>query len=109
MNTSKRPDIAPKTARNMPGPGTYASPTKIGKDTPAYSIRSGRQDQKKDYIPGPGAYNETDTLMRDKSPSYRLGSGLRSEIVSREAAIKPAPGHYHHNTTIGGGPCFTFS
>jgi hypothetical protein len=44
MGISKRPDIAPKTAREVPGPGQYTSPTKIGKDTPAYSMRNGRTD-----------------------------------------------------------------
>ena len=109
MNTSKRPDIAPKTARNMPGPGSYASPTKIGKDTPSHSIRSGRKDLNKDFVPGPGAYNDTDTLLRDKSPSFRLGSGKRSEIVSKESATSPAPGHYYQKSTIGVGPKYTIN
>lgn len=26
MSTSKRPDVAPKTSRDMPGPGMYESP-----------------------------------------------------------------------------------
>ena len=35
MGSSKRPDIAPKTARDQPGPGMYESPHKnIGRDGP---------------------------------------------------------------------------
>lgn len=30
MSASKRPDIAPKTARDMPGPGAYDSVHKFG-------------------------------------------------------------------------------
>lgn len=46
MKSSKRPDIAPKTARELPGPGTYASPLKSS--TPSYTILSGRKEMRKD-------------------------------------------------------------
>jgi hypothetical protein len=55
---------------------------------------SGRKDLKKDEVPGPGTYIEFDTINRDKSPSYRLGTAKRADIVSRETALSPAPGHY---------------
>ena len=94
MSTSKRPDVAPKTARELPGPGQYTSPIQVGKDAPSFSIRCGRTEQKKDQIPGPGAYNEIDHFTRDKSPSFRLGTGQRTQIVSRETAVSPGPGIY---------------
>lgn len=69
---------------------------------------SGRKDLKKDYVPGPGSYSEIDTLKRDKSPSFRMGTGQRTDIVSKEVTTSPAPGHYDQRSNIGGGPQFTF-
>jgi len=40
----------------MPGPGVYDSPSKIGKDVPAYSMSSKREEKKRDKTPGPGSY-----------------------------------------------------
>lgn len=43
MSTSKRPDIASKTARDIPGPGMYSSPHKsIGKDSYQYTMGTKR-------------------------------------------------------------------
>jgi hypothetical protein len=39
MGSSKRADIAPKTAREMPGPGLYESNKKFGADAVTYSIK----------------------------------------------------------------------
>lgn len=39
MSTSSRPDVAPKTARDAPGPGQYASQKKFGDDARSVSIR----------------------------------------------------------------------
>lgn len=68
----------------MPGPGMYSSPHRtIGKDSYQYSMGTKRQDQKANDIPGPGAYDAKDTVMRDKSPSFRLGTGERSKIINK--------------------------
>jgi hypothetical protein len=40
LSSSKRQDLVCKTAREMPGPGNYESPIKIGKDAPAFSMKS---------------------------------------------------------------------
>lgn len=44
--------------------------------------------------PGPGAYDAKDSINRDKSPSYRLGTGKRSEVISKSIIEQPGPGMY---------------
>lgn len=41
-------------------------------------MKSKRQELKRDDVPGPGAYNANDTINRDKSPSYRMGTASRT-------------------------------
>lgn len=45
----------------------YDSPSKLGKDTPVYTIQSKRQELRRDLSPGPGEYDAKDTLSKDKS------------------------------------------
>jgi len=58
----------------MPGPTNYADINNFGKNVPTYSILGKREPLKKDSVPGPGAYNANDSINRDKSPTFRMGS-----------------------------------
>jgi hypothetical protein len=53
----------------------------------------------KDIIssPGPGAYNASDHLTRDKSPSIAVSSTKRNNFIHKEEASKPGPGNYDVN------------
>lgn len=44
---------------------------------------SKRKDERLNDVPGPGQYDSKDHAMRDKSPSYRLGTGERGKIVNK--------------------------
>lgn len=78
---------------DLPGPGNYEDPLKFGKNAPMVSIM-GKREIKKDNMPGPGTYNASDSIYKSKSPSFRMGTGKRSEIISREANHTPGPGIY---------------
>jgi hypothetical protein len=41
------------------------------------SIMGKREPLKKDFIPGPGSYNNIEFVHRNKSPSFRMGTGKR--------------------------------
>jgi len=74
------------------------------------SIYGKREPPKKDFIPGPGSYNNLDTINRDKSPSYRMGTAKRSDIIDKkQVELSPGPGNYDVNRKIGdSGPSYSF-
>ena len=51
--------------------------------------------------PGPGAYEPSDNLTRDKSPQYKMGTTTKERSVSKEARDKPGPGHYDKHDHFG--------
>ena len=67
----------------MPGPGMYDSPSRLGKGGPSYTMKSARKEFSKDDNPGPGAYELNNSINRDKSPSYRMGTGQRTTVVNK--------------------------
>lgn len=46
--------------------------------------------------------------MRDKSPSYRLGTSERGKIVNKSMIDQPGPGYYEQRNKETG-PKYTFS
>jgi len=44
--------------------------------------------------PGPGAYNASDYLTRDKSPSVAISQTKRNNFIMNEEASKLGPGNY---------------
>ena len=44
--------------------------------------------------PGPGYYEPINEGVKDKVRSYKMGSSVRTDIVSKEVVSKPGPGHY---------------
>lgn len=51
--SGRHKDIGDKT--NKPGPGAYIIPSKLG-ETPSYSMPARSKGNKRDNVPGPGAY-----------------------------------------------------
>lgn len=56
MSSGKRTEIVSQTAREMPGPGMYDSPTKIGKGGPSFAMQGKTKEMKTLDVPGPGSY-----------------------------------------------------
>ncbi|CDW79521.1 UNKNOWN [Stylonychia lemnae] len=109
LSKSQRPEMTSKEVKNLPGPGNYESYKQFGKDVPMVSIMGKREPLKKDNIPGPGSYNNVNEIQRDKSPSFRIGTSKRHDIVDKNANLNPGPGNYDAHSTIGAnGPKFTF-
>jgi hypothetical protein len=46
------------------------------------------------FVPGPGAYEPTDQVVRDRTPTYGFGKTERTQIVAKEEKNKPGPGNY---------------
>jgi hypothetical protein len=51
-------------------------------------------ETKRDNIPGPGAYEASVREVRDKSPSYKMGTSQRVQVVSKNQTQNPGPGMY---------------
>ena len=43
-------------------------------------------------------------MVRDKSPSYRMGNGERVNVINKHASEQPGPGNYELKSTMGKGP-----
>jgi hypothetical protein len=61
------------------------------------SIGGKPKDMKKDIVPGPGAYDARDSLVKSFTPSYVQGKSKRTEFVSRMQAEMPGPGNYDND------------
>ena len=62
-------------------------------------------------MPGPGSYNQTDTLNRFKNGnlSYRFGESKRGELIQKDVAETPGPGNYNERRAFSETRGFTFS
>ena len=122
MGTSKRDDLHTQSMKELPGPGQYEPDEKLkgpkwgfgtqsrGKETanmtPApgsynfqstldprgYSMSGKHPDntlREASAVPGPGSYNPS---LTDRAPSYRVGTGVRSDFAT--GAQAPGPGAY---------------
>jgi len=69
---------------NAPGPGTYSKIDEdFGKGKPKVTIGSRREEVKGQGTPGPGSYEAKELITKHNNPSFRQGSGMRSEIVQK--------------------------
>lgn len=93
-----------KSYMELPGPGLYGDSDQhgFGKSGMAISIRGKRKDDRRDMIPGPGAYDKNYTMVKTKEHAVKIGSSKRSEFISRSVMEMPGPGNYeHHQSSIG--------
>lgn len=94
----------PHKSPESPGPGTYNISNKT--QGPQYSILGRDGPLTKNDVPGPGQYNSTSNSMnKDKSPSYKIGTSIRTD--ENKPNEYPGPGTYDisHN---GKGPKWGF-
>lgn len=94
----RRPDSAPVRGRGTPGPGQYNDVLSHKKAAPRYGMGTAESRGKtpKDSLlsPAPNAYSPIKNQTLTKSPSYRIGTGKRRPLSSRDP--NPGPGAYSH-------------
>lgn len=103
MSSSTRVDIVSKEAVTKPGPGQYSHYDEFGKEIKSFTMRGRPLDKAGSEVPGPGNYEADHSAVKDKVIAYKIGSSSRQQVVSREAAMSPGPGHYD-SPTRGNGP-----
>lgn len=69
---SQRTQMVSKEQMKLPGPGIYNDGRQFGQDAQSFSIRGKGNDNIKSDVPGPGTYNQDETMIRHHSPSFRI-------------------------------------
>jgi hypothetical protein len=81
----------------IPGPNQYVIPSRVN-EGPKYVMGGKTSMEKKEYIPGPGQYNTTDSNFNSRmknEPAFSVGDGKRSDLVNlKEKELFPGPGKY---------------
>lgn len=55
-----------------------------------------RREQKQDMSsPGPGGYDATTSLSKDRTPAYKISQSTRNDIVAKSIKDLPGPGAYN--------------
>ena len=86
-----------KEAEDLPGPGNYVQPSKLG-EGPHYSMYD-RRDEKYNDNPGPGSYE----ALQNKIKGLTMGGKLRD----RDPEELPGPGNYEISSRIVEGPQYS--
>ncbi len=81
---SQRTEIVTKEMLKMPGPGEYDSPIRIGYDAPTVTIRGRPDDKIKDLSPGPGKYDPSQHIVKDRVITYQMSKSSRADFLSKE-------------------------
>jgi len=91
IGTSVRSPLS--STKNTPGPGTYDYAPKVG-EGPKHIISPRREGDftTMKYVPGPGAYNPSVSLVKDHNPAVKMGTSNRADLYGSKTA--PGPGQY---------------
>lgn len=85
FGTENRKDNAVEKLKYIPGPGTYAIPTVIGKDGPSKTLHSALtySPEAKEHAkkPGPGAYDGDVLRTRKQEPQFKVGTSQRLDLA----------------------------
>jgi len=86
-----------KNKLKVPGPGNYAAKTFTGKDLPSYSmgatITYSPERKEADKKPGPGNYNPGLNEVKNKEPSFKIGTETRRDLAFEKAkGFQTSPG-----------------
>jgi len=79
------------------GSNDFMSPVKTNKKmAPALSKTPRTASHQKIGVSniGPGAYEASDFLTRDRSPNVNFGTTTRTNFVNKDANDRPGPGNY---------------
>lgn len=85
-----------KRSKDMPGPGTYAPQSFMGKDSQGKTIAGKIAERPRDNVPGPGQYGSPD---KSHGPSYSISGHRTEDPIMREKAKMPPPGTYNADDT----------
>ena len=78
----------------------------FGKDSKSFVIRGRPKDERRDFSPGPGHYDSSNHLTKDRSVAHKMGGGERetSPLKKSQQNLQSliGPGSYDYNQkTIG--------
>lgn len=93
-NVRKVRDTQLGSKEDNPGPGQYATKSKIEKQAPSYSmgVKSGSLKGNMD-VPGPGKYNPNTYASLSGGVAVGIGTGERSKLgAGRSGLGEPGPG-----------------
>ncbi len=89
--------MSTKSTKNVPGPGQYEHPNKVGKEGPKYSVgKELRKESQRPQTPGPGHYNNESLVNKNKAPIYSI-SEIRPKTAILTESKTPGPGSYNSN------------
>ena len=87
-----RDDSLERQTRGIPGPGTYATQTYVGKDTQGKTIAGRVKERSLNDVPGPGTYVPAD---KRAGPAYSLSGHRTEDPLMKEKSKLPPPGTYN--------------
>jgi hypothetical protein len=93
--------------KQTPAPGSYEIPSMLH-EGPQYSMKGRTQPAQRLDSPGPGQYNYENTAIRDRSPTYKMGSSKRSDGFDKLKQDIPGPGSYQDMRPSSAGPKWGF-
>jgi hypothetical protein len=88
----------------VPGPGSYDPLKSIGTNAPKMSLHGRIEPKVSTDAPGPGTYDASLNLVRDRVKSPNLASSLRGaddQLSRRRTSEVPGPGKYDQPTLVG--------
>lgn len=97
FGNEKRNGLLSRSSRGIPGPGTYASQSFVGKDTQGRTMFGKAKTKIGNENPGPGTYSASN---RRNGPAYSVAGNRTIDPVMREKARVPAPGNYNPNDSF---------
>ena len=101
FGSSKRPAIGVKSTINVPGPGNYTIPDRIGNEGSKITLGMRTldlSDAKRNISPGPGNYEigyGANISTVKKEPAFSMGTGQRQDISKAPNSNVPGPGNYN--------------
>lgn len=99
-SNTKRGDLFSKEVYQMPGPGNYEVDNKLGKGQ-SFTMQSRREINRDTLSPGPGAYDERSSAVKDRPISHKISGSKRTDFISKEVKEKPGPGSYKDHYEFG--------
>jgi len=76
----------------VPGPGYYEQRSRLGLESPHYSMAPRRDSGAGNGNPGPSDYAVNDSLVRGSSPGKTIPKAERGPSANHDS--QPGPGHY---------------
>lgn len=85
-----------KSTMNI-GPGEYNVVEEFGKRAPKVTIQGRKNNDRPKDIPGPGAYDPADHLVKSKITSTVIKSTKKESTFHQKTESTPGPGNYYRD------------